>query len=102
MTSGVTWDGEDAGRREGEAPRRTARSVGEWLDSLMSERARNEPHEATPARKGADLSEVEGRLDQVGRELDQLSRLNSTQTVLRPGLRDEAPSRDLDDAISRL
>jgi len=81
-------------------------SVGEWLDSVISNNARNEEiepprpgqaaadddvadiDERTPPRRHAvadyddhhrgtgaeDIAEVKGRLDEVGRQLDQLSR----------------------------
>jgi localization factor PodJL len=56
-------------------------------------------HRRAPAE---DLAEVRGRLDEVGRQLDQLSRLNATQAYLRPELRADEPPRELADVISRL
>src|ERR1700722_1413596 len=115
-----------------EAARRSGMSVGEWLDSVISDHARNEGTEASgPARgddDGADLNEraqpgrqahpdyddhhrrapaediaeVKGRLDEVGRQLDQLSRHNATQAYLRPNLHPEEPSRELTDVLWKL
>ncbi len=134
MTSGVPWQVEDIPEqaREAalEAARRSGMSVGEWLDSVISNSSRNEEIEAarpdpadddvadiderTPPRRPAyaddddhqrrtgaeDIAEVRGRLDEVGRQLDQISRLNS-QAFLRPNLRPEPPS-ELVDVITRL
>src|ERR1700722_5414732 len=114
-----------------EAARRSGMSVGEWLDSVISDHARNEGNEATgpagadddgadiherspgpppppdydaqPRRAPAeDIAEVKGRLDEVGRQLDQLSRHNASQAYLRPNLRPEEPPRELADVIWRL
>ena len=136
MTSGVPWQVEgirpQARETAREAARRSGMSVGEWLDSVISDRGRNERVEparlprtadddeaadinerAPPGRRAyaeynrdrvpaEDLAEVRGRLDEVGRQLDQLSRLNATQAYLRPDLRGEEPPRELADVIWRL
>src|SRR3984893_7616361 len=99
MTSGVPWKVEgipqQARETAQEAARRSGMSVGEWLVSFISDGAKKEggeparpPHddddaadinERTPPGRRApaeDMAEVKGRLDEVGRQLDQLSRLN--------------------------
>jgi localization factor PodJL len=134
MTSGVPWEVDDippqAREAAQEAARRSGMSVGEWLDTVISDRARNEAgeptrhpdeerpdgNERTAAERHAfadfddhrgrtpdaqDLAEVRGRLDQVGRQLDQLSRLNVNEAYLRPNLRVEEP-RELVDVIWRV
>ena len=115
-----------------EAARRSGMSVGEWLDSVISDHARNEGPEATGPARGdddaadinerappgrhaygdsddhhrrapaEDIAEVRGRLDEVGRQLDQLSRLNVTQAYLRPNLHPEEPARELTDVLWKL
>src|ERR1700722_18351462 len=105
MTFGDQFQVEDLPQQTREAAlqaaRRSGMSVGEWLDSVISDHARNEGVEATgPGRDdddGADvnerapgrhpygdhddqhrrapaedIAEVKGRLDEVGRQLDQL------------------------------
>ena len=110
MTSGASWQVEDIPQQAREAAREAARrsglSVGEWLDSVISDHARHEGGEAYAddddrhGRVGAaDIAEVRGRLDEVGRQLDQLSRLNTTQAYLRPNLQPDASSRELVDVI---
>jgi localization factor PodJL len=115
-----------------EAARRSGMSVGAWLDSVISDCAKSEvvgpaglslgnddaadTHERTPPGRHAyanyddhyrrapaeDIAEVKGRLDEVGRQLDQLSRLNASQAYLRPNLRADESPRELADVISRL
>src|SRR5258708_28366285 len=131
MTSGVPWqvEGVQEQARESalEAARRSGMSVGEWLDAVIRYNAQTDEvgpraeageadvNERAPGRHayadyddrrgraGAeDLAEFRGRLDEVGRQLDQLSRLNTTQAYLRPNLRTEEPPRELVDVISRL
>jgi localization factor PodJL len=141
MTSGVPWqvDGVRQQARETarEAARRSGMSVGEWLDSVINDRAKSEgvgpaglpledDDDAADAAAGTnkrtppgrhsyadyddhrrrapaeDIAEVKGRLDEVGRQLDQLSRLNASQAYLRPNLRPDEPPRELADVISRL
>ena len=112
MTSGVPWQVEGVGReaRESarEAARRSGMSVGEWLDSVISDRAHGEQPKPPPAntagagspsaQAGANLK---GPSDQ-GRQIDQLSRLNAAKTYLRPGLRRDEPPSPLGDVISQL
>jgi localization factor PodJL len=136
MTSGVPWQVEgvrpQARETAQEAARRSGMSVGEWLDSVISDCAQSEGLE--PARHPADdrddaadinerapprhvyadyddhhrrapaedIAEVRGRLDEVGRQLDQLSHLNATQAYLRPNLRADETPRELADVISKL
>src|SRR5450631_769909 len=136
MTSGVPWEVDDIPRQAREtaqeAARRSGMSVGEWLDTVISDRAKNEAveptrhpqtyderpdgHERTPPERhafadfddhhhratGEDMAEVRGRLDEVSRQLDQLSRLNVSQDYLRPNLRVEEPPRELVDVIWRV
>ncbi len=138
MTSGVPWQVEDIPEqaREAalEAARRSGMSVGEWLDSVISNSARSEEveppqpshaaadndvadiDERTPPRRHAyadyedhhgragaeDIAEVRGRLDEVGRQLDQLSRLNFSPAYPRPNLRAAEPAPELVDVITRL
>jgi localization factor PodJL len=114
-----------------EAARRSGMSVGEWLDSVISDHARNEGIEAAGPAGGEDdaadvnerapqrhphpdyddqhrrapaedIAEVRGRLDEVGRQLDQLSRHNATQAYLRPNLHPEEPPRELTDVLWKL
>jgi localization factor PodJL len=116
-----------------EAARRSGMSVGEWLDSVISDCAKNEGAEPTrhpqaddddaadiserapPGRHpyadydghhrrapAEDIAEVRGRLDEVGRQLDQLSLLNATQAYLRPNLRADEHPREFADVILRL
>jgi localization factor PodJL len=113
-----------------EAARRSGMSVGEWLDSVISDSARSEPtrlapaaddddaadvNDRTPERRharadyddhrrapAADIAEVKGRLDDVGRQLDRMSRLNASQAYLRPNLRLDEPPRELADVLWRL
>src|SRR5579862_3242172 len=114
-----------------EAARRSGMSVGEWLDSVISDHARNEGIEASGPAHGdddaadlderapgrhrdpdrddhhrrapaEDIAEVKGRLDEVGRQLDQLSRHNATQAYLRPNLQPEERSRELTDVLWKL
>jgi localization factor PodJL len=132
MTTGVPWEVEDLPQQAREAAREAARrsgmSVGEWLDSIISDSARNERiasprlaqanddeainQRTPPGRRHAgadydqhrrapeeDIAEVKGRLDEVGRQLDQLSRLNAGQAYLRPNLRPEEPPREIADVI---
>src|SRR5258707_448455 len=117
MTSGVPWQVEgvrpQARETAQEAARRSGMSVGEWLDSVISDCAgRGGPGPARPPRAAAhddaadiderapprhayadyddphrrapaeDIAEVRGRLHEVGRQLDQLSRLNVAQAYL--------------------
>jgi localization factor PodJL len=137
MTSGVPWQVEgvrpQARETAQEAARRSGMSVGEWLDSIISDCAQSEGLE--PARHpraddhddaadineraqprhayadydvhrgrapAEDIAEVRGRLDEVGRQLDQLSRLNATQAYLRPEPRADETPRELADVISKL
>jgi localization factor PodJL len=105
MTSGVPWQVEGVGpeARESarEAARRSGMSVGEWLDSVISDQA---GHQATHAPPGhGEITDVKERLDQVGRRLEELSRLNTGAAYLRPSLRTDEPPHGLgDDVISRL
>src|ERR1700716_2683646 len=118
MTSGVPWqvEGVQQQARETalEAARRSGMSVGEWLDAVIRDSAQTEGTGPQPedgdtdandraagrhayadyddrrGRAGADdLAEFRGRVDEVGRQLDQLSRLNAAQAYLRPNLRVE-------------
>jgi localization factor PodJL len=112
MTSGVPWQVEDIPQQAREAAREAARrsgmSVGEWLDSIISERARREGEAHLDDDDGrgragaAELAQVRGRLDEVGRQLDQLSRLNASQAYLRPDLHPAESSRELADVIWKL
>jgi localization factor PodJL len=129
MTSGVPWqvEGVQQQARETalEAARRSGMSVGEWLDAVIRDSAQGvgphaedgnaDTYERAAGRHAyadyddhrrragpEDLAEFRGRLDEVGRQLDQLSRLNATQAYLRPNLRAEEPPRELVDVISRL
>jgi localization factor PodJL len=128
MTSGVPWQVEgvrpQARETAREAARRSGMSVGEWLDSVISDSAKSEADEPaglpqgidarSPARTridyddqsrdapAEDLAEVKGRLDEVGRRLDRLSHLNTSQAYLRPDLRPDEPPRELADVISSL
>jgi localization factor PodJL len=140
MTSGVPWQVEgirpQARDTAQEAARRSGMSVGEWLDSVISDSAKSDADDpasqlagllhdhdrdaadinarAFPARRSTtdfdhgrhapaeDLTEVKDRLDDVGRRLDQLSRLNTNQAYLRPDLRPDEPPRELADVISNL
>ncbi len=126
MTSGVSWDVEDlppqAREAAQEAARRSGMSVAEWLGTVISDGAKHD--EAAPARQheardpnaaGIDehhdeqhrrppadeMAEFRGRLDQVGRQLEELSRLNVGQGYLRPDLRIEQP-REIVDVIWNL
>ena len=110
MTSGVPWQVEGVGReaRESarEAARRSGMSVGEWLDSVISDRAHGEPPTPQPANMAgtgsqAGSANLKGPSGQ-GRQLDQLSRLNAAKTLLRPGLRRAEPASPLGDVISQL
>jgi localization factor PodJL len=108
MTSGVSWEieGVDSQTRESarEAARRSGMSVGDWLDSIIGDRAGNAaaaPAAASPD-EADDLARVRGRLDDVSRQLDHLTRLNSTQPYLRTELPGGEPPRDLANVISRL
>jgi localization factor PodJL len=137
MTSGVPWQVEgvrqQARETAQEAARRSGMSVGEWLDSVISDCAQGEGleparhpraddhddaadiNDRAPSRPAyadyddhhrrapaEDIAEVRGRLDEVGRQLDQLSRLNATQAYLRPELSADEPPRELADVISKL
>jgi localization factor PodJL len=118
MTSGVPWQVEDIPQQTREAAREAARrsgmSVGEWLDSIISDRAKHEgtwhagavAHADDDGRRGRagteELAQVRGRLDEVGRQLDQLSRLNASQAYLRPDLHPAESSRELADVIWKL
>jgi localization factor PodJL len=120
MTSGVPWQVEGVGPQAREtaqeAARRSGMSVGEWLDSVISDCANGDAVEPTgpcqdddrdtadidPGAPSEDLAEVKGRLDDVGRRLDQLSLLNTSQAYLRPDLRTDEPAGELADVISRL
>ena len=133
MTSGVPWEVEgippQALETAQEAARRSGMSVGEWLDTVISDRARNEGAEpgAEPARHphgddendaerhayaehddhrrrapAEDMAEVRGRLDEVGRQLDRLSRQNAAQILsAAQSARRRAP-RELLDVIWRV
>src|ERR1700693_2749084 len=120
MTSGVPWQVEGVGPQARETAREAARrsgmSVGEWLDTVISDCANSEAVEPTGPRQdddrdttridqsapSEDLAEANGRLDDVGRRLDQLSLLNTSQTYLRSDLRAGEPAGELADVISRL
>jgi localization factor PodJL len=137
MTSGVPWQVEgvrqQARETAQEAARRSGMSIGEWLDSVISDCAQSEGpeparypraddhddaadiNERAPPRHAyadyddhrgrapaEDIAEVRGRLDEVGRQLDQLSRLNVTQAYLRPEPRADETPRELADVISKL
>jgi localization factor PodJL len=108
MTTGAPWEIEGLSEevRESvlEAARRSGLSVSEWLDQVAGhaggrlEQRRGD--NLQPAHAGAsDIAEVRGRLDEVGRQLDHLARLNASEGYLRPNLRAEEP---LADVISRL
>src|SRR5258708_18061857 len=95
MTSGVPWEVEgvppQARETAREAARRSGMSVGEWLDSVISDSAKSEaeptiaPFEDTgPRVPGPDLAEVRGRIDEVGRRLGELSGLAPSQTSPTP------------------
>src|SRR5579883_185393 len=117
MTSGVSWEVENIPQEARDAAlaaaRRSGMSVGEWLDSVISGRADSEGARSTDdraRRDGAtltrhadaeDIAEVRGRLAEVGRQLDQLSRLNA-QAYLRPNLHPDERSRELSDVIWKL
>src|SRR5580704_18994791 len=107
MTSGVPWEveGVEPQTRESaqDAARRSGMSVGEWLDTIISDRANNaagEPAFAPQTSDPDDLAGVRGRLDDVGRRLDQLTHLNVAQPYLRPEPNDGEPPRDLANVIS--
>jgi localization factor PodJL len=116
MTSGVPWQVEGVGPQAREtaqeAARRSGMSVGEWLDSVISDCANSDAVEPTGPRQDRDRdtadidqsapAEVKGRLDDVGRRLDQLSLLNASQAYLRSDLRTDEPAGELADVISRL
>ena len=109
MTSGAPWEieGVDSQTRESarEAARRSGMSVGDWLDSIIGDRASDaatEPAPASPEHESDELASVQGRLDDVSRQLDHLTHLNSTQPYLRPELPAGEPPRDLANVISRL
>jgi localization factor PodJL len=99
MTTGVEDIPQEAREAALEAARRSGMSVGDWLDSMIN--ARRE--KATPERRAdaEDIAEVKGRLAEVGRQLDQLSRLNA-QAYLRPNLQPEQQPRELADVIWQL
>jgi localization factor PodJL len=104
MTSGVPWEVEGTPRARETAPdaaRRSGMSLSERLDTVIGDSARNEEPTRPPQTdddNAAAMAEVRGRLDQVGRQLDQLSHLNVGQGYLRPELRVEEP-RELADVI---
>jgi localization factor PodJL len=112
MNSGVSWQVEGV-RREAqetalEAARRCGLSIGEWLDAIIG-RASSET--AEPGRRrfrsgehfahAQEIAAASSRLEELGRELDRLSRLNATPPHPRPSSPEGDP-RDLTDAISRL
>jgi localization factor PodJL len=101
MTSGVSWEVEgipqEARDAALDAARRSGMSVGEWLDSVINGRGAG----ADAPRREDDIAEVKGRLAEVGRQLDQLSRLN-TQSFPRPNLHADEHPRELADAIWKL
>lgn len=109
MTTGAPWEvegvSEDVRESVLEAARRSGLSVNEWLDQVTSSKGASELGHQSAAdlqlgRAGAaDIAEVKGRLDEVGRQLDQLSRLNTSQAYQRPNLRADEPIADV---ISRL
>jgi localization factor PodJL len=100
MTSGVPWQvegvGPEARETAREAARRSGMSVGEWLDSVISDQASYAPPEQ------GEITDVKERLDQVGRRLEELSRLNAGAAYLRPNLRADEPPHGLGEVISRL
>src|SRR5271163_2388425 len=114
MTSGVPWDekdvgqqtrdsAQDAARRSGNSP--GSSSVGDWLDAIINDRPKSEPADPafTPHEDDTGkLASVRGRLDDVTRQLDQLTSLNSNQPFLRPDPGAVEPPRDLASVISRL
>src|SRR6266851_3469501 len=101
MTTGLSWQVEgvrpQARETAQEAARRSGMSVGEWLDSVISDSAKSDADEPASLLAGLlhdnnqdaaeidaaaspeDPAEVNGRLDDVRRRLDQLSRLNANQ-----------------------
>jgi len=110
MTSGVPWQIE-AREIAREAARQSGVSLGEWVDSVINNRGeaearaaqarpyRDEDSDAAPADAIAD---VRGRLDEVGRQLDQLTRHNVAPAHQRPPGHGGEPRGDLAEAISRL
>jgi localization factor PodJL len=110
MTSGVPWQIE-ARETAREAARRSGVSLGEWVDSVINNRGeadarpvrtrqyRDEEFGAAPAEA---IAQVRGRLDEVGRQLDQLTRLNTAPAYQQPVGRGDEPRGDLTEAISRL
>jgi localization factor PodJL len=104
MTSGVPWQvegvGAEARETAREAARRSGMSVGEWLDSVISDQGRDETSHAPPGH--GEITDVKERLDQVGRRLEELSRLNAGAAYLRPNLRADEPPHGLGDVIARL
>ncbi len=95
----------DHARNEGLEPSGPARGDDDAADA--DERApgrhphpdHDDHHRRAPAE---DIAEVRGRLDEVGRQLDQLSRHNATQAYLRPNLHPEEPPRELTDVLWKL
>jgi len=110
MTSGVPWQLE-ARETAREAARRSGVSLGEWVDSVINSRGEADArttrtrqyHDEEPRAAPADaIAEVRDRLDEVGRQLDQVTRL-STAPVYQPPVRHgDEPRGDLAEAISRL
>src|SRR5262249_9250604 len=124
MTSGVPWEvtvRPQARESAREAARRSGMSVGEWLDSLILERARSEGA-ATDPRPSTDLqpelpgrfsdaehrrrpfgdehfAEVTDRLATLSRRLDQLSHASSPGAAGRPR-RDQETPHEIADALS--
>jgi localization factor PodJL len=90
-----------------DAARRSGMSVGEWLDSVISDSAKSEPapgpsEDASRRAPGEDHAEVLGRMDEVARRIEQLCSLNASQSYLRPNLGGEASAGDIADVISSL
>jgi localization factor PodJL len=115
MTSGVPWHMRgvrpevlDSAR---EAARRSGMSVEEWLDTVIAESARHAGIDPTshrlsdfddhPASRGSSFADVSARLDQLSRQVDNLSHASGSRAPARyPATGDD--TRSIADVLARL
>jgi localization factor PodJL len=109
MNSRVSWSNEgidpSVRERAEAAARRAGVSLSDWLNHTLGDsavpnfRAPSDQRQAMPARESHDVVDIHQRLDEIARQIDQISQARPRNEAPR----NEPPvARQLNDAIARL
>src|SRR5262245_21846384 len=106
MKPGIPWSvkGIDSGAREPakHAARRSGRTLGEWLNTVIREQADEaEPPKDTPARNS--MGDIQSKLDHLSEQLTRMTRRDQDTTALRHHERSRpVPEQSLAGILARI